>query len=120
MNIRQLARKVWIKQILILLSVVSVCAWDSWLYAKSVLIGGAIFLLPTIYFALLAFRVEGDSQNSNLLNIYRGEVGKFVLTTAGFAVAFTILQPVDGRAVFLSYLIMTIIYLVLVGNKDLS
>ncbi len=37
---------------------------------------------------------------------YAGEVGKFILSAAGFAVVFAALRPIDGPAVFGGFLAM--------------
>lgn len=75
--------------------------------AYSVLSGGLIAILPQAYFAVLAFRWRGArSARAIARSGYAGEVGKFLLSVAGFAVVFAAVRPVDGAAVFAGYLAM--------------
>ncbi len=118
MNIRLLAKKIWLKQIVLLIVIFIAVAWFNWLYAKSILIGGLIFLLPSIYFGLITFR-SGDASSAELLlhNIYRGEFGKFLLTTTGFAIAFALLKPFDVVVLFLTFFIISILNLTMLSCK---
>ena len=76
-------------------------------YAYSALSGGLIAIVPQAYFAALAFRWRGaQSAKAIARSSYAGEVGKFVLSVAGFAVVFATHRPVDGLAVFAGYLAM--------------
>lgn len=85
---------------LVLLAIDTVCAY-------SVLSGGLIAILPQAYFAALAFRNRGArSAKAIARSSYAGEVGKFLLSVAGFAVVFATVRPVDGLAVFVGYLLM--------------
>lgn len=117
MNIRLLAKNIWLKQILLLLVIVFVVACFDWLRAKSILIGGLIFLLPSIYSGLMAFRSNTvKSPEVALRNMYRGEVGKFMLTSMGFAVAFVLFKPFDIVVLFSSFIVMMILNLVMLSR----
>ena len=121
MNIRLLAKKVWLKQASMLFASVFTVAWFDWLTAKSVLIGGLVYLLPSIYFALIALRRrENASAGLILHNMYRGEVGKFLLTSTGFIIAFVVLKPVEIISLFLSFFVLTIIGLFMLSRRNLS
>lgn len=78
------------------------------------LAGGLIQIIPSAYFALLAFRYRG-ARSSVLIaqSFYRGEVGKYVMTLVGFAAVFSVfgkqLQGVNGGMVFLSYALMMLV-----------
>ena len=75
--------------------------------AYSVLSGGLIAIVPQAYFAALAFRWRGArSARAIAHSSYAGEIGKFFLSVAGFAVVFAVLRPIDGLAVFAGYLAM--------------
>ncbi|MEM1114022.1 MAG: ATP synthase subunit I [Pseudomonadota bacterium] len=75
--------------------------------AYSVLCGGLIAILPQVYFASRAFRWRGAaSAKSAAHSAYAGEVGKFLLAAAGFAVVFVGVRPIAGGAVFVGYLLM--------------
>ena len=78
--------------------------------AYSVLSGGLIAILPQAYFATLAFRWRGArSARAIARSSYAGEVGKFLLSVAGFAAVFVMLRPINGLAVFTGYLAMLVI-----------
>tara|TARA_R110002110_G_scaffold205066_7_gene417033 strand:- start:162776 stop:163165 length:390 start_codon:yes stop_codon:yes gene_type:complete len=73
--------------------------------AISLLSGGFIAIVPQAYFAALAFRWRGArSATAIARSSYAGEMGKFMLSVAGFATVFAALRPVSGPAVFAGYL----------------
>ena len=75
--------------------------------AYSVLSGGLIAIVSQAYFALLAFRWRGArSAGAIARSGYAGQVGKFLLSGAGFAVVFATVRPIDGLTVFAGYLVM--------------
>jgi ATP synthase protein I len=78
--------------------------------AYSVLCGGLIAILPQAYFAALAFRFRGAKSAQAIARAsYSGEVGKFLLSAAGFATVFVAVRPIDGLAVFAGYLAMLVV-----------
>jgi len=99
-----------------LLAINQVVAW-------SVAAGGLIAIVPQAYFARLAFRWRGaKSARAIARSSYAGEIGKYVLSIAGFAVVFATVRPIDGLAVFAGYLAMLIIQIIgsgllLSGNR---
>jgi ATP synthase protein I len=85
-----------------------VLAFDTVL-AYSVLSGGLIAIVPQAYFATLAFRWRGARSAAAIArSSYLGEMGKYLLSMAGFALVFAVLRPLDGPAVFVGYLAMLI------------
>jgi ATP synthase protein I len=75
--------------------------------AYSLLAGGLIAILPQAYFAARVFSRSGSRSAEAIARAsYSGEIGKFALTAAGFAVVFAVVSPIDGLAVFIGYLIM--------------
>ena len=75
--------------------------------AYSVFSGGLIAILPQAYFAVLAFRWRGArSARAIAHSSYVGQVGKFLLSVAGFAAVSIALRPIDAPAVFAGYLLM--------------
>jgi ATP synthase protein I len=75
--------------------------------AYSALCGGLIAIVPHAWFARVAFRRRGARAAASAARAaYAGEVGKFALTIAGFAVVFATLRPIDGLAVFAGFLAM--------------
>lgn len=78
--------------------------------AYSVFSGGMIAILPQAYFAALAFRWRGArSARAIARSSYVGQVGKFLLSVAGFAAVFVALRPINAPAVFAGYLLMLVI-----------
>jgi ATP synthase protein I len=87
-------------------------AWDK-VVAYSVLSGGLIAIVPQAYFATLAFRWRGARSTGAIArSSYAGEIGKFFLSVAGFAVVFAALRPINGLAVFAGYLVMLAIQII--------
>jgi ATP synthase protein I len=85
---------------LLLLARDEVCAY-------SVLSGGLIAVVPQAWFAARAFRWRGARCARDIArSSYAGEIGKFILSVAGFAVVFATVRPIDGLAVFAGYLVM--------------
>jgi len=76
-------------------------------WAYSMFSGGLIAIVPQAYFGALAFRWRGArSARAIARSSYAGEVGKFLLSFAGFAAVFVMLRPINGLAVFAGYLTM--------------
>ena len=89
----------------------------SWAYdqvvAWSLAAGGLIAIVPQAYFARLAFRWRGaKSARAVARSSYAGEIGKFLLSVAGFAVVFATVRPISGLAVFAGYLAMLAIQII--------
>ena len=81
--------------------------------AQSALAGGAIAVIPQAWFASRVFRFRGArSAQAIARSSYSGEIGKFMLTAAGFAAVFATLRPLHGPAVFGGYLAMLAIQVV--------
>jgi ATP synthase protein I len=94
-------------QILVLVFLCVLLLIDDQVRAYSLLCGGLIAILPQAYFATRVFRRAGaQSARSIARASYAGEIGKFALTAAGFAVVFAALRPIEGLTVFIGYLIM--------------
>nr|WP_241263049.1 ATP synthase subunit I [Parahaliea mediterranea] len=80
--------------------------WDG-VWGLSALCGGLVAVVPQAWFAARAFRYSGArSAQAVARSGYAGEVGKFLLSAAGFAAVFMLLRPVSGAAVFAGYLAM--------------
>jgi ATP synthase protein I len=87
-------------------------AYDS-VVAWSLAAGGLIAIVPQAYFARLAFRWRGaKSARAMARSSYAGEIGKFLLSVAGFAVVFATVRPISGLAVFAGYLAMLVIQII--------
>ena len=81
--------------------------------AYSLASGGLIAIVPQAYFARRAFRWRGARSARAIARAgYSGEIGKFVLSVAGFAVVFAMVRPIDGLAVFVGYLVMLVVHII--------
>jgi ATP synthase protein I len=94
--------------VLVLLSLISLTSNN--VFAYSVFSGGLIGIVPQAYFAALAFRWRGARSASAIArSSYAGELGKFLLSIAGFALVFAVVRPLNSPAVFIGYLAMLFI-----------
>lgn len=58
-------------------------------------------LLPNMYFARQLYRFSGAAAAPSIAqSIYRGEVGKYLMTGAGFAAAFALMDFIVPAALF--------------------
>jgi len=77
----------------------------------SALAGGAVAIVPQAYFGFRAFRYAGArSAQRAAQSFYRGEFAKFALTAMGFSLVFALLRPLDGLAVFIGFMGMTLVH----------
>ena len=108
-SISRLIAELWGLELASLLVAVTLLWWFDPVSAYSILLGGLIFWGPNAYFALYAFRFRGARAAAQILrSMYRGEVGKLVLTLLGFALVFTLVKPLDVLALFLTYIAMLV------------
>jgi len=80
--------------------------------ALSTLCGGAVAVLPQAWFAAKLFRVRARGARSAseiTRSALSGEIGKFLLSAAGFAAVFVLLRPLEASAVFAGYVAMLIV-----------
>ena len=101
--------RLWLQETSLLLFVAFCFWWFNSVIAYSVLIGGLIYIIPNMYFAFYAFRYCGaQAAQYVLMSFYRGEIGKFLLSSVGFAITFTLVQPLNLISVFSAYIALTI------------
>jgi ATP synthase protein I len=82
----------------------------------SSLLGGALFVLPQLYFGYKAFAAAGARQIEQILaNFYRGESGKILLIGAGFAVVHKLQWAADLLAMYTSFIIVLMLNAFLPG-----
>ena len=98
-----------------LLTIAALAAWiANPATTQAVAAGGLVFLLPHAWFAERVFRKQGARAAREVTQgFYRAETGKFVLTAAGFALAFVSLGP--GQAAYLlgTYVVLYVVNSVL-------
>ena len=81
--------------------------------AYSLASGGLVAIVPQAYFASRAFRWRGASSAKAIArSSYGGEIGKFLLSVAGFAMVFALVRPIDGLAVFVGYVAMLVVHII--------
>ena len=84
-------------------------AWNSTV-AMSFGLGGLVAVVPHAWFARRVFRWRGAGQARRAAQAgYAAEIGKFLLSVAGFAAIFATVRPIEGGAVFAGYCIMLVI-----------
>ncbi len=72
--------------------------------AKSLGLGGLIAVIPNAWFARGVFRWRGASNAQRAVRAgYSAEIGKFMLSIAGFMLVFARVRPIEGWAVFAGY-----------------
>lgn len=75
--------------------------------AMSALAGGFIYTLPNAYFIYKAFLHTGARQVHRVLqSFYQGGTWKMVLIAMGFALAFTLIKPLDVLALFTGFVVV--------------
>jgi ATP synthase protein I len=78
--------------------------------AQSTLLGGLIAVVPQAWFTHMVFRRRGARAATQIARTsYAAEVGKFLMSIAGFALVFALVRPITGWAVFAAYGVMVII-----------
>ena len=107
------AHRITLSQLaLLLLCWASLHHWDE-PAANSFLLGGLILIVPNAWFALGVFRWRGASVARQAVRAsYAAEVGKFLLTFAGFAAVFATVRPIVAWAVFAGYIAMLVAQIV--------
>jgi len=95
--------------VLVPLGLVTWLVWDE-VSAYSLLCGALVSILPQAWFASVVFRSRGAQQvQLAARKSYAGEMGKFLLSVAGFALVFAAVRPINAPAVFAGFLCMLVI-----------
>lgn len=107
-------RQIAIKQLVVmtifvlLYALISYLLWGT-LSTKSVLLGGAVGIIPNILFAMLAFRYAGAKSSHKVLSsFYSGEKYKIVLTAFLFAIVFRFVA-IEPITFFTSFCLVALI-----------
>ena len=84
--------------------------------ARAIAMGGLVFLLPQAWFAERVFRRQGARIAQEVTQaFYRAEAGKFLLTAAGFAVAFTVSGSAQAGVLLGTYVVLYVVNSVLLA-----
>lgn len=107
--------RIFASQLIVLVMVSAGLLFADGVLAYSVLLGGMISIVPNGYFATLAYRYSGARAATDVArSLYRGEVGKFVLTAIMFACVFVLVKPLSTAALFTMFILMTVLNWILV------
>lgn len=94
-------------QLTVLLVLVVMISMTDKLMAVSALVGGLIQILPQAWFSWQAFKYAGASNVDKVVqSMYRGELGKVVMTATLFAILFTVHKQWNYLALFTTFLVM--------------
>ena len=94
-------------QLAVLLVLVVMISMTDKLMAVSALMGGLIQILPQAWFSWQAFKYAGTSNVDTVVqSMYRGELGKVVMTATLFAILFTVDKQWNYLALFTTFLVM--------------
>ena len=94
-------------QLATLLVLVVMISMTDKLMAVSALVGGLIQILPQAWFSWQAFKYAGASNVDKVVqSMYRGELGKVVMTATLFAILFTVDKQWNYLALFTTFLVM--------------
>lgn len=75
--------------------------------AYSTILGGLISTVPNAYYAHMVFRHRGASAMPRVIRaVYMGEVIKLVMMGAGFAMALTLVSPLNEIALFAGFVLV--------------
>ena len=80
---------------------------NGWVTAYSALLGGLIYLLPSLYQAKKVF-TPSDSNNIRqiLRDLYKSEIWKMALTIVLFGVVFSSVKPIEPFPIFGVFVLM--------------
>jgi ATP synthase protein I len=99
--------KATLYQLAVLLILVAFISMTDKLMAVSALMGGLIQVLPQAWFSRQAFKYAGASNVDKIVqSMYRGELGKVVITATLFTVVFTVEKQWNYLTLFTTFLIM--------------
>jgi ATP synthase protein I len=94
-------------QLATLLVLVVMISMTDKLMAVSVLMGGLIQILPQAWFSWQAFKYAGANNVDKVVqSMYRGELGKVIMTATFFAILFTVDKQWNYLALFTTFLVM--------------
>ena len=94
-------------QLAVLLVLVVMISMTDKLMAVSALMGGLIQILPQAWFSWQAFKYAGASNVDKVVqSMYRGELGKVVMTATLFAILFTVDKQWNYIVLFTTFLAM--------------
>ena len=99
--------KATLTQLAVLLLIAVALGFADSQLAFSALAGGLVQILPQAWFSRQAFKYAGASKTDLVVkSMYRGELGKVVMTATLFAVLFTLSKQWNYLILFTTFLVM--------------
>ncbi len=90
---------------------------SGWVSAYSLLIGGLLSALPGSLFASRAFKYRGARAAHKIVKeLYTGQALKMVLMSAGFALSFYYVKPLNVVALFSGFILVHITGLIVLAR----
>ena len=87
-----------------------------WVSAYSLLIGGLLSALPGALFANRVFKYRGARAAHKIVNeLYTGQALKLVLMSAGFALSFYYVKPLNVVALFSGFILVHVTGLIVLA-----
>lgn len=109
-NDRPAVLKLMMYQLIAVLLISLVSSLISFQAAYSALLGGLIFVVPNALFIYMTFFfVEVGSARKIANSMYIGEAIKFGLTAVLFAIAFTLIKPLNELTLFVTFFVVLMI-----------
>lgn len=107
-------RQSWLVLLLICLSVgVDLVFGQSLFIAKSLGLGVVLSYVAQSAFTFIAYRQTGaKARQAIMLNMYLGQMIKWLITLVGFALIFIFIKPIVALLVVVGYLIMQLTHIV--------
>lgn len=103
--------------LLLLLSCAIVALLSGWVSAYSLLIGGLISAVPGAVFARRVFKYRGARAALKIAReMYVGEMVKLLMMSAGFALSFYYIEPLNVAALFAGFVLIHLAGLVLIAR----
>lgn len=104
-----LKRQAWILFILIVIASILDIFWlhSGLIVAKSNAIGALLSFATQAVFAIFIFWHTGYRARGRIvMQLYRGQMVKWLLTVLGFALIFIMIKPLSAPALFIGFIIM--------------
>ena len=101
--------QLWLIQLTVVFFISSLCAMAVDANAAlSALLGGLVYFIPNLCFAIKVFQYQGARSAKQIVNsFYKGEAYKIILSVFLFAAVF-IFQKITAPAFFASYIVLLI------------
>jgi ATP synthase protein I len=103
--------------ILIVATSAALLILSGWVSAYSLLIGGLLSALPGALFASRVFKYRGARAAQKIVKeLYTGQALKLVLMSAGFALSFYYVKPLNVVALFSGFILVHVTGLIVLAR----